>query len=389
VTEAVPGARRAAGLVLLPLAALLLFFLYRVGELALVFFVAALLGVYLSGFTDLLCRRARIPRGLGLAVALLLTLGALTGMVALLAPAVALQAGDLIAAAPRYLTEIDNRLRELARAYPVLSRTGIASSETGLVAEALQETAEFLRRSALVYATTTGKILIDGVAVIVMALYLAARPALYRDGIVTLVPPRYRAVATTILDDLAATLRSWVGAQLLAMVVLALLTGIGLVALGVPFWLAFSMFTGVAVMVPFFGTITSTLLPALLVLGDRGWLAFLAVAMIGVIVHLVEANVVHPLIMHHRVALPPVLTILSVLVMAKLGGLLGMVVAVPALATVMVIVRHILIYQVYGEHPELAESPPPAVLQPSKRTPMGTPIVQPQPGPPPGPQPHP
>jgi predicted PurR-regulated permease PerM len=67
-----------------------------------------------------------------------------------------------------------------------------------------------------------------------------------------------------------------------------------------------------------------------------------------VVVHLVEANLVAPILMHRRVALPPVLTILSVLVMAKLAGPIGLIVAVPALATVMVLVRHILIGRVYG-----------------------------------------
>jgi len=45
------------------------------------------------------------------------------------------------------------------------------------------------------------------------------------------------------------------------------------------------------------------------------------VASVGVVVHVIEANFVHPIIMHQRMQLPPVLTILSVLVMAKLGGI--------------------------------------------------------------------
>lgn len=378
VTASEPAAasRRATPLLLLLLAVLGFLFLYKVAELVLVFFIAALLGVFLSGFTDLLCHKTRVPRGLGLIFALLFTLAGLAGVIALIAPALMQQAVDLVDAAPRYLTEIDNRIRQFAGRYPVLRRTGLSAPESGVISDAITETADFLRRSALAYATATGRILIDTVAVIVMALYLAWRPALYRDGLVQLVPPRHRAVATAILTDLGATLRAWVGAQMLAMVVLAIFTGVGLLLLDVPFWLAFSIFTGVAVMVPFFGTITATLLPAILVLGERGGVAFLGVAMVGVVVHLVEANVVHPLIMHHRVALPPVLTIFGVLVMAKLGGLLGMVVAVPTLATLVVVVRHVLIYQIYGEHPGLAAAPPPAVLQPSRKTPLGTPVVR-------------
>ena len=377
MTDAVPPARRTAPLVLVLLAAAVLLFLWRIAELVLIAFIAALIAVYLGGFTDILCRRLRFPRGPGLVLALLLTLAALGGIGALLGAAVAEQTQDLIAAVPRYLTALDQQLRNLASSYPLLRRTGIASAETGLITSALTELAGFVRRGVFGYATATGRVLIDTVAVIVMALYLALRPTLYGDGLVQLVPPRFRTVAREVLDDLADSLRAWVGAQLLAMVVLAVLTGIGLWLLDVPYWLAFAIFTGVAVMVPFFGTIVSTLLPALLVLGDRGLLAFLAVASIGVVVHLVEANVVHPIIMQHRVALPPVLTILSVLVMAKVGGLLGMLVAVPALATLVVLLRHVLIFQLYGERPAAAGAPAHAVLQPSREVPVVAPPTAP------------
>lgn len=377
MTDAVPPARRTAPLVLVLLVAAVLLFLWRIAELVLIAFIAALISVYLGGFTDILCRRLRFPRGPGLVLALLLTLAALGGIGALLGAAVAEQTQDLIAAVPRYLTALDRQLRNLASSYPLLLRTGIASAETGLITSALTELAGFVRRGVFGYATATGRVLIDTVAVIVMALYLALRPALYRDGLVQLVPPRFRTVAREVLDDLADSLRAWVGAQLLAMVVLAVLTGIGLWLLDVPYWLAFAIFTGVAVMVPFFGTIVSTLLPALLVLGDRGPLAFLAVASIGVVVHLVEANVVHPVIMQHRVALSPVLTILSVLAMAKVGGLLGMLVAVPALATLVVLLRHVLIFQLYGERPAAAGAPAHAVLQPSREVPVVAPPTSP------------
>ena len=377
MTDAVPPARRTAPLVLVLLAAAVLLFLWRIAELVLIAFIAALIAVYLGGFTDILCRRLRFPRGPGLVLALLLTLSALGGIGALLGAAVAEQTQDLIAAVPRYLTALDQQLRNLASSYPLLRRTGIASAETGLITSALTELAGFVRRGVFGYATATGRVLIDTVAVIVMALYLALRPTLYGDGLVQLVPPRFRTVAREVLDDLADSLRAWVGAQLLAMVVLAVLTGIGLWLLDVPYWLAFAILTGVLVMVPFFGTIVSTLLPALLVLGDRGLLAFLAVASIGVVVHLVEANVVHPIIMQHRVALPPVLTILSVLVMAKVGGLLGMLVAVPALATLVVLLRHVLIFQLYGERPAAAGAPAHAVLQPSREVPVVAPPTAP------------
>jgi predicted PurR-regulated permease PerM len=88
--------------------------------------------------------------------------------------------------------------------------------------------------------------------------------------------------------------------------------------------------------------------------------------------------VVHPLIMQHRVALPPALTIIGVLIMGALAGLLGMVVAVPLLATIVVLVRHIVIYQTYGERPsDISESH--AVLKPVRVSAASLPAVSPAP----------
>jgi hypothetical protein len=52
-------------------------------------------------------------------------------------------------------------------------------------------------------------------------------------------------------------------------------------------------------------------------------------------------------VMSHKIELPPVLTIMAVLVVGKLLGPLGLVIAVPALAALMVIVRRILISRIY------------------------------------------
>ncbi len=344
-------------------AGLALLFWY-VHDLLLVAFIAILLAVYLGGLTDLLCRLTRFRRGPTLLLSLFLTLGAIVGIGMLVAPAVFAQTEDLIAAVPGYLTALDHMVRQLASTSEVFRRTSIASSQGGIVTTALNDAMAYVRHSFLSYAAGTGRFLIDGLAVIAMALYVAWRPSAYVDGMLHVVPPQHRATAQAVVTDIGATLRAWVGAQLLAMVVLAIATGVGLLVLDVPYWMAFSLLAGLAVLVPFFGSMTSTLLPALLVLPERGGLGALAVAAVGVVVHLVEANVVHPIIMHHKVALPPALTILAVLLMGAIAGLLGMIVAVPLLATTIVVVRHVLIYQVYGELPKGTEQLH-AVLRPS------------------------
>ncbi len=151
-----------------------------------------------------------------------------------------------------------------------------------------------------------------------------------------------------MLRDLADALRAYIVGQLLTMSVLAFLTAVGLYVLNVPYWLTFGVFAGLVAVVPFFGTLFSTTLPALFVLGaPGGGTRALYVLLLGTIVHLIEGNLVSPLVMSRKIDMPPVLTITSVLVVGKLLGPLGLVVALPILVTVMVIVRRILINRIY------------------------------------------
>ena len=348
-----------ATIVALFVAAFAAWFLLRVADVLLLVFIAVLCAVYLAAITDALERRFRVGRGLGLASAVAATLVAVAGVGALLVPPVIDQTQALVASLPETLARIQGVLARWASEYPVLRRTELADPSSGFVAGVISDASAFLRASILPYARAGGKLFIEGASVVVMALYLAARPELYRAGLLSLVPPRHRAVGAHILADAGATLRAWVVGQLLAMLVLGVLTAAGLWALHVPYWLAFGIFTGLVAVVPFFGTLVSTLLPALFVVGSGDWLKVLAVIGLGVAVHLVEANVVVPRIMERRVALPPVLTIASVLVMGTLLGVVGLVVAVPALAVVLVLVRHVLQGEIYGDPGRSA----PAVLR--------------------------
>ena len=340
-------------------AALAIWFVVRVVEVLLLVFLAVLVAVYLSTITDLLERRFRVVRWLGLVCAVVGTLALLAGMGALLVPPVADQTRALISALPQSLTDIQNVLARWAGQYPVLQGTDLANPQSGLVAKLIDDAAAFLRGSLLPYVRAGGKLFIEGASVVVMALYLARQPTVYRDGLVSLVAPGHRDVASRILDDAGATLKAWVVGQLLAMTVLAILTAIGLWVLQVPYWLAFGLFTGLVAIVPFFGSLVSTLLPALFVVGTGDWLRALAVVALGVVVHVVEANFVAPLIMEKKVALPPVFTIAGVLIMGTLLGAIGLVVALPVLAVTLVLLRHIVQGEIYGDASHLE----PAVLR--------------------------
>ena len=318
--------------------------------LILIVFLAVILAIYLNALTDLLELRLAMPRPLGLTLSLAATLGALVGTVVLIAPPVTEQVQDLLSNLPKYLTNLDANITAFMRSIPVLRRGVEPGVEApGILATSLGEILAFLRGAAVPYLKGGVEFLIEGVSVLVMAVFMARHPGIYVGGVVALVPPRRRFLARSILADLNATIRAWVLGQIIAMLVLAALTTFGLWALGVPYFLAFGVFAGIAAIVPFFGVLLSTVLPALFALGAFGVTKALLVLALGVVIHVIEANFIAPVVMERQVNLPPVVTIAGVLVIGKLFGLGGLIIAVPILALVMILVRHILIGEVYGD----------------------------------------
>ena len=323
----------------------------KIVDVLLIVFLAVILAIYLDALTDLLQRRLGVPRPIGLTLGVAATLGALVGTILLIAPPVTQQVQDLLTNLPKYLSSLDTNINSLIRGIPVLRRGASpgADGAPGYLASALGEILAFLRGAAVPYLKGGVEVLIEGVSVLVMSIFLARHPGVYTDGVVALVPPRRRRLAHDILDDLNGTIRAWVLGQIIAMVLLAALTTLGLWALGMPYFLAFGVFAGVAAIVPFFGVLLSTVVPALFALGAFGVTKALLVAALGVVVHIIEANFVAPVVMERQVNLPPVVTIAGVLLIGRLFGLAGLIIAVPILALAMILVRHILIGEIYGD----------------------------------------
>ena len=330
---------------------LLLLLVKNVANVLVLLFLGILISLYLRALADLIERRLRVPDPFAYIAALVLTFAAVGILLWVLVPPVIEQTQQLFTVLPNYIAGWEAGIERWMQKYPAL-RDFVGPGDHRILRAVYDRLAESFgdvvpRALGLVHGA------INVFAVMVMGIYLSVHLALYREWLIALFPPIHRDLVRDVLGDLGTALRSWLVAQLLAMFFLAALTAIGLYALRVPFWLPFGVFTGLVAIVPFFGTLVSTTLPALFVLNGTGIGTFgpaghsVLVVLLGVVIHLLEGNLVAPLVMSRRVDLPPVLTIMSVLVMGKLLGPMGLVVAVPTLAALMVIVRRILITRIY------------------------------------------
>lgn len=318
----------------------------RVAQVLILLFIGLLLSLYLRAVAGWFERRLHFPDRLAFATSLILSLAGVVAIFWILVPPVIEQTQGLIKVLPDYITGWEGSIERAIDRVPALRGYWQPGQHKLLFAVYNEISANFANLPMRVLSIVEGAISIFSIAVI--AIYLSLHPALYREWLIALFPPIHRDLVRDVLGDLGDTLRAYMVGQLLVMCFLAALTAIFLKVLGVPYFLTFGIFTGLVSIIPFFGTLLSTTLPALFVLNSpNGGVRALLVLGVGVVVHLIEGNIVSPYAMSKKVDLPPVLTIMSVLIMGQLLGGIGLIVALPTLAMLMVIVRRILLTRIY------------------------------------------
>lgn len=210
--------------------------------------------------------------------------------------------------------------------------------------------ASWMGRALGVFSTLFGAV--AGFAIILFTgIYLAASPDLYQRGALALVPRRHRARVSQVMSDVDHTLRWWLLGQLTAMVIVGALTWIGLAALGIPLAFALALIAALLTFIPNFGPIASAVPPALLALAQEPTKA-LWVVLLFLGIQTVESYFITPFIQKKAIAMPPAAILFSQIVLSLLFGFLGLLVATPLAAAVIVLAHRLYVEDVLGGAPE-------------------------------------
>lgn len=201
--------------------------------------------------------------------------------------------------------------------------------------------------------------------VIFSGVYLAIDPGLYRRGLVLMFPRGWHENIGQGLDKTGRALRLWLQAQLLTMLIVGLLTGIGAAIIGLPAPLALGLIAGLTEFVPIIGPFIGAIPGVLVAVGIDGTTLIWAIVLyIGV--QQLEANLITPVLQKRIVSIPPVLLLLSFVALGGVFGVLGVVVAAPLAIAIFVLVREFYVGQLLSEGDEIDPPPPPP-----KPPPMG------------------
>jgi len=187
-------------------------------------------------------------------------------------------------------------------------------------------------------AMTLGSAATDFILVVFGAIFLAANPQLYKRGLIKLVPRRGRALAGEALADSGRALKLWLMGQLVAMLLVGLLTWLGLWLIDLPAALALALTAGFLEIIPYVGPVLAAIpgmLLALLISPEMAlWTLFVYFG-----VQQLEAVLITPLIQGKAVTLPPALTVFGVVAAGIMFGFVGLIFAAPLLVVAYVLVK--------------------------------------------------
>jgi len=349
---------------------LLLQLIWFAHALFLVAFLGVLFAIAVSAGVDQL-QRFRVPRGVGAGLIVLTFFGVLGGALSWVAPTLREQGAELRQKLPEAVDRVEQWVDQrnsgllgviLGRdSVPAPAPTAAAGARPAApvtaapIAPGQARPSSVLRQrlgsvmsgaSRYLFPFLTSTIAAVGglLLIIFLSIYFAADPDLYRRGALALLPARHRERGSMIFDRIAIVLRKWLITQLIAMAVIGSVTTIVLLILDVKAAFALGLLAGLFEFIPTVGPILSAIPGVAMAFLDSPEKAlYVLFAYWGI--QFLENHILIPLLMKGGMDLPPALTVLTQALLALVFGFLGLMVAVPMLATVMVIVQMLYVEQ--------------------------------------------
>ena|SRR3989338_6250561 len=319
-----------ATLIKIVIVALLLFALYVVRDIVLMLVVSMILASAMDPLVDWLYRKAKFPRGLSVMLVYIVFIGAFVTVFYFLIPPMIQQFSQLAGRLSDIRNDIGNQTGTLAR---VIDQIGISRGLSTLGDSFNNFLGSFLQ-------TTLGVVsgIVQVIAVLAISFYLISSESGMKNLVKSLVPFKHQAYAVRLTDQVQKKIGSWLLGQLFLSGFIFLLIFIGLSILGVRNALALALLAGLLEIVPYLGPVLSAV-PAVFVAFVQSPPLALFVIVLYIVVQQIENYILVPKVMGRTVGANPVVILLAVLIGFKLGGIIGMLISVPIVATASVFIN--------------------------------------------------
>jgi predicted PurR-regulated permease PerM len=300
--------------------------IHRGIDVLLLLFAGILIAVLFRSMAEPLVRYTRLPLWAAVVIVVVLTFGLFGFAGWLMAPSVSRQIDELTVRLPEAIERFRAQYLSFGWTQWLMQQGGDAADGRKVlnqITNAFRIT--FLAGGAIIIVTF-------------LALYMAAQPRVYIQGIVRLMPVNFRPRARTVLRELYRMLRVWLLTKLFTMIVTGVGIGIGLWLLKIPMALALGIFAGVLEFIPTVGPLLSVI-PALLLAMVKGPAAALQVAVLYFVVQWVGNHVTTPLIQHRTLSIPPAVTLALVALLGTFFGFGGLLLSGPLAVVIVGLVK--------------------------------------------------
>ncbi len=328
-----------------------LLFLWEVRGILTPFIWAIITAYVLNPVVVFLAHRTRLPRRAWAVVFYLVLLGLLVWALGTLVPLLSQQLTELIKELPKHIKEAGRTLQQngfLDKDKSVIDVFGtqldLNAPDDKLSKQLSLLATEQFGRSALPALARGFEGLLKLLVYLVSTFFLLIEMERIGDGISRATPSAMRAELGPWVRRINHVLGAYIRGQLILVVMISVVTFIALTILQVRFAPLLAIFTGLVETMPFIGPYTAGATAVVVALTQGvapfGWSATvlgIAVAVTYTVIRQLEDNFVMPFLIGRLVHLHPLVVIFSVLAGAALGGILGLLLAVPAAATVKII----------------------------------------------------
>lgn len=272
----------------------------------------------------------RIPRAVSVVVVYVAVLLILFGIAGLMIDPLTQQIRQLALAMPAIVEWLQGMLGTVAE----VNQSHITSLQEGL-----SRFGDSLTRLSFNVFQGAGTVFSGAAMVLfvfVVAFYLVIEQGAFKKFFRLVVPAVHWPFVERVIDQAQRGVGRWVLAQLALGLIVGVIVGVGLWLFGIPYALLLGLLAGVFEIIPVIGPILAAI-PGVIVGGSQSLLMGIVVLGFYLVVQQLENHVLIPNIMRRAIGLHPLVTILAVLLGARLVGVAGAILAVP-LATVASIV---------------------------------------------------
>lgn len=319
-----------------------MWFLYLIIDIVAILFIAVIFTSSIEPLVDWF-QRLKVPRSLGVLIVYVLLFGSLGTMVYFLIPPFLVQFRSFSEDFPNYVERIMSFFRGVesyAQSHNIEFRLEDFLQTVG---------GNVSMTSSKIFSTTIG--VFSGFISMVVVLSLTFYMSVKRDGmksvITSIIPEKHHVYASSLIDRMKEKIGRWMQGQFLLMIIIFSFYFLTLYFLKVPYALLLAIFGGLLEIIPYLGPIISAVPAVILGFFVSPLTGFLVLGAY-ILIQQIENNIITPQIMKKAVGLNPVVVILVLLIGAKMGGILGAILAVPIATIVSVFVRDL-----FGKKKEL------------------------------------